>query len=91
MAIGVRIPYKEVPEFFVVFIWNFHNRDAISVGIELTKEGTPYRAEIEPKVKDLVSSKKGFQPGHEWLYYKYVSYEQAYPLLQELVKELPNI
>lgn len=91
MCVGVHIPYQDIPEFFTVFIWNFHNRDAISVGIELTKEGTPYRKEIEPKVGNLVRGKKGFQKGHEWLYYKFVSYEDAYPLLQELVRDLPKI
>lgn len=91
MCVGVRIPYKDIQEFFTVFIWNFHNRDSISVGIELTKEGTPYRKEIEPKVGDLVRSKKGFLQGRAWLYYKFISYEEAYPLLQELVEKLPNI
>lgn len=91
MAVGVHVPYKEIHEFFSVFIWNFHKSDRLSVGIALTKEGTPYREEIEPKVEELVSGKKGFRQGHEWLYYKYVSYEEAYPLLQELVRELPNI
>ena len=91
MAVGVHVPYKEIHEFFVVFIWNFHNKESISVGIALTKEGTPYRKDIEPKVGELVRNKKGFLQGHEWLYYKYVSYEDAYSLLQELVRELPNI
>ena len=91
MAVGVHVPYKEIHEFFVVFIWNFHNKESISVGIALTKEGTPYRKDIEPKVGELVRDKKGFLQGHEWLYYKYVSYEDAYSLLQELVRELPNI
>ena len=91
MAVGVHVPYKEIHEFFVVFIWNFHNKDSISVGIALTKEGSPYRKEVEPKVEELVRGKKGFLQGHEWLFYKYVSYEEAYPLLQELVRELPNI
>ncbi len=91
MAVGVHVPYKEIHEFFVVFIWNFHNKESISVGIALTKEGTPYRKDIEPKVGELVRNKKGFLQGHEWLYYKYVSYEDAYSLLQKLVRELPNI
>jgi hypothetical protein len=91
MAVGVHVPYKVVHEFFSVFIWNYQNKEAISVGIALTKEGTPYREEIEPKVGELVRGKKGFIQGHEWLYYKYVSYEDAYSLLQELVRELPNI
>ena len=91
MAVGVHVPYKEIHEFFVVFIWNFHKSDRLSVGIALTKEGTPYRKEIEPKVGDFICSKKGFQQGVEWLYHKTVSYEEAYPLLQEIVRELPNI
>lgn len=91
MCVGVNVPCMDVPEFFRVFIWNYHNREAISVGIELTKEGTPYRKEIEPKVEELVRGMKGFFQGHEWLYYKCVSYEDAYPLLQELVRELTNI
>ena len=91
MCVGVKVPYKDIHEFFTVFIWNFHNRDAISVGIELTKEGTPFRNEIEPKVSELVRNKKGFQKGQGWLFYKFVTYEEAYPLLQELVRELPNI
>ena len=91
MAVGVHVPYKEIHEFFVVFIWNFHNKESISVGIALTKEGSAYRKEIEPKVEELIRGKKGFLQGHEWLFYKYVSYEEAYPLLQELVNELPNI
>ena len=91
MTVGVNVPYGEIHEFFSVFIWNYQNKDAISVVIALTKEGTPYRKEIEPKVEELVRGKKGFVQGHEWLYYKYVSYEEAYPLLQELVRELPNI
>ena len=91
MSIGVNVPYNGIPEFFSVFIWNFHNSDRLSVGIALTKEGTPHRKEIEPKVWELLRGKKGFQKGVEWLYYKNVSYEQAYPLLQELVRDLPNI
>jgi len=91
MAVGVHVPYKEIHEFFVVFIWNFHNKESISVGIALTKEGSQYRKEIKPKVDELVRGKKGFLQGQEWLFYKYVSYEDAYPLLQELARELPNI
>ncbi len=91
MAVGVHIPYGDIHEFFLVFIWNYQNKDSISVGIALTKEGTPYRKEIEPKVEELVHRKKGFIKGHEWLFYKFVSYEEAYPLLQELVRDLPYI
>ena len=91
MCVGVHVPYKDIHEFFNVFIWNFQNGDSLSVGIALTSDGTPHRKEIEPKVRSLVRRKKGFQKGHEWLYFKYVSYEEAYPLLQELVRELPNI
>lgn len=91
MCVGVHVPYKEIKEFFNVFIWNFQNGDSISVGIALTANGTPHRKEIEPKVKSLVRRKKGFQKGHEWLFFKYVSYEEAYALLQELVRELPLI
>lgn len=91
LVVGVSIPYSGIPEFFNVFIWNFHKSDRLSVGIALTKEGAPYRKEIEPKVWELLRGKKGFQKGNEWLYYKHVSYEQAYPLLQELVRDLPNI
>ena len=91
MVVGVHVPYGNIHEYFSVFIWNFQNKNAISVGIELTKEGTPHRNEIEPKVGELVRSKKGFLQGHAWLYYKYVSYDEAYPLLQELVRELPKI
>lgn len=91
MAIGTSVPYKDIPEFFIVFIWNYQYNEANSVVIALTDNGAPYRKEIEPKVRNLVRSKKGFLKGNGWLYYKFVSYEQAYPLLQELVKELPNI
>ena len=91
MVVGVHVPYGDIHEYFSVFIWNYQNKNAISVGIALTKEGTPYRKEIEPKVEELIRGKKGFQNGHEWLFYKYVSYEEAYPLLQELVRKLPNI
>ena len=91
MAVGVHVPYKEIHEYFSVFIWNYQNKDALSVVIALTKDGNLYREEIEPKIGELVRCKKGFLQGHEWLYYKYVSYEDAYSLLQELVRELPNI
>ena len=91
MVAGVHVPYGDIHEFFSIFIWNYQNKESISVVIALTKEGSPYREEIEPKVGELVRNKKGFLQGHEWLYYKYVSYEDAYSLLQELVRELPNI
>ena len=91
MVAGVLVPYGDIHEFFSIFIWNYQNKESISVVIALTKEGSPYREEIEPKVGELVRGKKGFLQGHEWLFYKYVSYEDAYPLLQELVRELPNI
>lgn len=91
MLVGLNVPYKDIPEFFNVFIWNFHNSERLSVGISLTKDGTPYRKEIELKVGDLVRRKKGFGKGTEWLFHKSVSYGEAYPLLQELVIELPNI
>jgi hypothetical protein len=91
MAVGTTVPYKEIPAFFEVFIWNYQYNEANSVGIALTKEGAPYRKEIESKIWNLVRGKKGFKKGQAWLYYKFVSYEQAYPLLQELVRELPSI
>ena len=91
MVVGVNVPYEDIHEYFSVFIWNYQNKNAISVGIALTKEGIPHRNEIEPKVGELVRSKKGFLQGHAWLYYKFVSYDEAYPLLQELVRELPNL
>ena len=91
MAIGTTVSYGGISKFFSVFIWNYHYNEANSVVIVLTDEGAPYREEIEPKVKNLVRGKKGFIKGNAWLYYKFVSFEQAYPLLQELVRELPNI
>lgn len=91
MAIGTTVPYMGIPAFFRVFIWNYQYNEANSVAIALTDEGAPYRKEIEPKVKNLVRGKKGFLKGNGWLYYKFISFEQAYPLLQELVRELPNI
>lgn len=90
MAVGTTVPYRGIP-VFSVFIWNYQYNEANSVVIALTKEGAPYRKEIEPKVWNLVRGKKYFKKGHAWLYYKYVSFEQAYPLLQELVRELPSI
>ena len=91
MAVGTTVPYRGTPAFFSVFIWNYQYNEANSVVIALTKEGAPYRKEIDPKVWNLVRGKKYFKKGHVWLYYKFVSFEQAYPLLQELVRELPNI
>ncbi|MBO4810752.1 MAG: PD-(D/E)XK nuclease family protein [Prevotella sp.] len=91
MAVGTTVPYRGTPAFFSVFIWNYQYNEANSVVIALTKEGAPYRKEIDPKVWNLVRGKKYFKKGHAWLYYKFVSFEQAYPLLQELVRELPNI
>lgn len=91
LNIGVNVPYMGIQEFFSVFIWNYQNGNTQSVGICLTKEGEPYRKKIEPKVRELVRKKKGFLKGQGWLFYKFVSYEEAYPLLQELVRELPNI
>ena len=91
MAIGTTVPCMGIPAFFSVFIWNYQYNEANSVVITLTDEGAPYRKEIEPKVKNLVRGKKGFNKGHAWLFYKYVSFEEAYNLLQELVRELPNI
>lgn len=91
MAIGTYVPCMGISQFFEVFIWNYHYNEANCVAIALTEEGAPYRKEIEPKVKNLVRGKKGFLKGNGWLYYKYVSFEEAYPLLQELVRELPSI
>ena len=91
MAVGTTVPYMGIPAFFSVLIWNYQYNEANSVVITLTDKGSPYRKEIEPKVKNLVRGKKGFLKGNAWLYYKFVSFEQAYPLLQELVRELPNI
>lgn len=91
MAIGTYVPCMGIPQFFKVFIWNYQYNEANSVAISLTDDGAPYRKEIDPKVKHLVRGKKGFLKGNSWLYYKFVSFEQAYPLLQELVRELPNI
>ena len=91
LAVGTTVPYMGIPAFFSVFIWNYQYNEANSVAIALTKEGAPYRKEIEPKVWNLVRGKKGFKKGNAWLYYKFVSFEEAYPLLQELVRELPMI
>jgi len=91
MSVGTTVPYKKKPAFFEVFIWNYQYNEANSVAIALTKEGAPYRKVIEPKVWNLVRGKKGFKKGQAWLYYKFVSFEQAYPLLQELARELPSL
>jgi hypothetical protein len=91
MAVGTTVRYKDYPAFFNVFIWNYQYNEANSVAISLTDECSQYRKEIEPKVRDLVRGKKGFTKGYGWLCYKFVSFEEAYPLLQELVRELPYI
>ena len=73
---------NDVLEFFVIFV---------IVLMILVGSLFILKKIIEPKVKNLVRGKKGFLKGNGWLYYKFVSFEQAYPLLQELVRDLPNI
>ena len=84
--VGVSIPYKDNPNIINVFIWNNGNYLCLVIGLSV--EGKIFRDEIFPLVRDLVQPKGGFRKGKEWLYFKDVTYQQAYGELKDLVSEL---
>ena len=82
---GIVLPYKDIPE-------------AIAVRIEIVGKSLYYGLTYMPETKELrnelqdalsfVNDGNEFTKGSDWLYYKYVSFEDGYDKLKELIERL---
>ena len=85
MYTGITIPYKDIP-------------DAIAIRIQAEKGSLIYGFTYMPKVKEMRSEMQenlshigmchDFIKGSDWLYYKYVSFEDGYERLKELTERM---
>ena len=81
---GITIPYKDVP-------------DAIAVRIQMEKRSLYYGLTYMPETKlirselqealSFVNNDNKFIKGSDWLYYRYVSFENGYESLKTLIEE----
>jgi hypothetical protein len=85
---GIVLPYKDIPE-------------AIAVRIEIAGKSLYYGLTYMPETKAMrnelqdalsfVNDGKEFIKGSDWLYYKYVSFEEGYERLKELIERMTNL
>ena len=85
---GIALPYKDIPE-------------AIAIRIEITGKSLYYGLTYMPETKALrnelqdalsfVNDGNEFIKGSDWLYYKYVSFEDGYDKLKELIERMARL
>jgi hypothetical protein len=82
---GIALPYKDIP-------------DAIAVRIEIAGKSLYYGLTYMPGTKEMrtelqealsfINDGNGFTKGSDWLYYKYVSFDEGYDRLKELIERM---
>lgn len=82
---GIVLPYKDIPE-------------AIAVRIEIVGKSLYYGLTYMPETKAMrnelqdalsfVNDGNEFTKGSDWLYYKYVSFDEGYGRLKELIERM---
>lgn len=85
MFTGITIPYKE-------------NAEAIAIRIQVEKRSLYYGLTYMPETKAMrselqeamsfINESNDFIKGSDWLYYKYVSYNEGYEKLKELIERI---
>jgi len=84
---GIALPYKEISE-------------AIAIRIEIAGKSLYYGLTYMPETKAMCEqlqeafaffkTENSFIKGSDWLYYKYVSFDEGYERLKELIEKMSN-
>lgn len=82
---GITIPYKDIPDAMTVRIEIAYK--SLYYGITYMPEYKALRQEMQEALSDIVAN-KDFIKGKDWLYYKYVPFEDGYNKLKDLITKL---
>ena len=80
---GIVLPYQNIPEAIAVRIEIAGK--SLYYGLTYTPETKAIRAELQEALS-FVNEGNEFIKGSDWLYYKYVSFEEGYKKLKELIR-----
>ena len=82
---GITLPYKDIPEAIAVRI-EITGKSLYS-GLTYMPETKTMRSELQDTLS-FVNDGNDFIKGSDWLYYKYVSFEEGYERLKELIERM---
>ena len=80
---GIVLPYKDIPEAIAVRIEIAGK--SLYYGLTYMPETKAMRSELQ-EAMSFINDKNEFIKGSDWLYYKYVSFEDGYERLKELIE-----
>ena len=83
--IGITLPYKDIPEAIAIRIEIAGK--SLYYGLTYMPETKAMRSELQDAMS-FVNDGNDFIKGSDWLYYKYVAFEDGYERLKELINEL---
>lgn len=82
---GIVLPYKDIPEAIAIRIEILGK--SLYYGLTYMPETETMRTELQEALS-FVNDGNDFIKGSDWLYYKYVSFEDGYEKLKELIERL---
>lgn len=82
---GITIPYKDIPDAMTVRIEIAYK--SLYYGLTFMPEYEALRQEMQEALSDI-NANSDFIKGKDWLYYKYVSFEDGYERLKELIERM---
>ena len=82
---GIVLPYKDIPEAIAVRIEIAGK--SLYYGLTYMPETKAMRSELQ-EAMSFINDKNEFIKGSDWLYYKYVSFEDGYERLKELIERM---
>ena len=85
LNIGVVLPYKDIPEAFAVCIEIIDG--SLYYGLNYMPETKAMRKELQDAFA-FINNDDHFIKGHDWLYFKYVSFDDGYERLKELIEKM---
>lgn len=84
MYTGVVFPYFNIPEAITTRIQV--EKGKLYYGLTYMPETKEMRSEIQERI-NYVNDDNEFIKGNDWLYYRYISFEEGYEKLKELIEE----
>lgn len=82
---GIVLPYKDIPEAIAVRIEIAGK--SLYYGLTYMPETKAMRSELQENLS-FVNNDNRFTKGSDWLYYKYVSFDEGYERLKELIERM---
>lgn len=85
MYTGITIPYKDIPDAIAIRIQV--EKGSLYYGLTYMPETKAMRGELQESMS-FINDNDDFIKGSDWLYYKYVSYEEGYNYLEKLIERV---